>query len=105
LPLKSSTEYYIRAGISFFAEETTRTFRFDIKEREELIYFDGDPDFPDEGLCVEYNQPLAVWHDLIRTLKPDDVSDEIGSHFLPYFLYKWLPKITIQFDDADPEDI
>ncbi len=89
----------------FFSNETTRTFRFDISQNEEFIYFDGQPDFLGEGLCVEYNQPLSNWHDLIRTIKPGDVSDEIGSHFLPYFLYKWLPKITIQFDDGTPEDI
>lgn len=86
-------------------EERVRAFRFDIRQNEELIYFDAEPDFKGVGMRVEYNQPLSDWHDLIRQIKASEISEEIGSHFLPYFLYRWLPKITIQFDDAPPEDI
>ncbi|MFI5024266.1 MAG: ATP-binding protein [Alphaproteobacteria bacterium] len=87
------------------ASEKITAFRFDINQSNEFNFFDGKPGFAGEGLCVEYSQPLAAWNDLIRQLKPTDVSDEIGSHFLPYFLYRWLPKITIQFQDNDPENI
>jgi hypothetical protein len=89
----------------FFAAENIRAFRFDINQKEEFSYFNGLPTFSGEGLCVEYDQPLTMWHDLIRTLKPSNVSDEIGSHFLPYFLYRWLPKISIQFEDGPAEDL
>lgn len=89
----------------FFTEKRSRAFRFDIRQDEELIFFDAEPDFKGAGMRVEYNQPLSDWHDLIRQMKPTDILEEIGSHFLPYFLYRWLPKITIQFDDAAPEDI
>lgn len=68
--------------------EVTRTFRFNIDDRREFTFFDGEPDFGGPGLCVEYNQPLPEWHDLIRTLNPKDVRSEIGAHFLPYFLYR-----------------
>jgi hypothetical protein len=89
----------------FFDDENVRMFRFDINQDQEFAYFDEQPSFNGEGLCVEYDQPLTMWHDLIRELKPADVSDEIGSHFLPYFLYRWLPKITIQFDHEPAEDV
>ncbi|KAB7739145.1 hypothetical protein F2P47_14140 [Parvibaculum sedimenti] len=89
----------------FFASTNVRTFRFDIDQEREFIFFDGEPDFDGPGLRVEYDQPLLNWYDLIRTLKPDEVLDEIGRHFLPYFLYKWLPAISIQFDGLSPEDI
>ena len=83
----------------------SRAFRFDINQAEEFILFDGEPDFANIGLRVEYNEPLGEWHELIRSLNRSEVLDEIGSHFLPYFLYRWLPKISIQFDNDAPEDI
>jgi Histidine kinase-, DNA gyrase B-, and HSP90-like ATPase len=90
---------------AFFSEQKTRTFRFDISQDQEFIFHDGDPDFLGAGLCVEYNQPLTNWHDLIRELNSSEIMDEIGNHFLPYFLYRWLPKITIQFDGNPSENI
>ncbi|MDD4616743.1 MAG: ATP-binding protein [Alphaproteobacteria bacterium] len=89
----------------FFAKDLTRTFRFDIREKQEFIYFDGEPDFKGEGLCVEYNQPLLPWYELIKSMSAAAIMDEIGNHFLPYFLYRWLPKITIQFNDNPIKDI
>jgi len=89
----------------FFADPKVRAFRFDIHQDQEFSLRDEKPGFPGPGLSVEYSQPLASWHDLIRDLKPSDVLEEIGSHFLPYFLYRWLPKITIQFDDGAAENI
>jgi len=85
--------------------EQSRTFQFDITKKNELIYHDGDPDFKHHGLRVEYDVPLENWNDEIAGLTKEDVSDAIGSHFLPFFLYKWLPKITINYDDHEPEDI
>lgn len=82
-----------------------RTFRFDINQKNELIYHDGEPDFAHLGLRVEYDEPRPEWHDLIRDLDENDIADHIGSHFLPHFLYKWLPEITIQFDDGVPSSI
>jgi hypothetical protein len=38
-------------------------------------------------------------------LKADDIANELGAHFLPYFLYRWLPQIAIQFDDEEPIDV
>ncbi|QKC89114.1 hypothetical protein EB230_12195 [Mesorhizobium sp. NZP2234] len=89
----------------FFSLEKSRSFKFDIANDNEITFTDNEPDFDGPGLQVEYRQPLTNWHDLIRDLRPDHVADEIGSHFLPYFLYKWLPTITIQFDDLPPQDI
>ena len=83
----------------------TRTFRFDISQKDELIYHDGDPDFSHLGLRVDYDEPNAEWHDLINTLDQSDIADHIGSHFLPHFLYRWLPEISIQFDNAEPKSI
>lgn len=88
-----------------FSKELARAFRFDIRQKEELTFFDGEPELEGTGLCVEYNQPLTTWHDLIKNLSAAEVMDEIGAHFLPYFLYRWLPKITIQFDEEPVEDI
>ncbi|MCB2062411.1 MAG: sensor histidine kinase [Novosphingobium sp.] len=85
--------------------EKIRTFRFDITKDNELIFHDGEPDFTHLGLRVEYDSPLEEWNDQISSLTKEDISDAIGSHFLPFFLYKWLPKITIQYDDDEPEDI
>ncbi len=94
-----SSRYAI--GIS----EEKRTFRFDITKDNELIFHDAEPDFTHLGLRVEYDSPLKLWEDQIVGLTREDLSDAIGSHFLPYFLYKWLPNITIKFDDDEPESI
>jgi len=77
-------------------DEQTRTFRFDINQKDELIYHDGEPDFKGAGLRVEYDSPHETWKELISELNKDYVSDAIGSHFLPYFLSTWLPAIFAQ---------
>ena len=82
-----------------------RTFRFDVYRKDELIYHDGDPDFAHLGLRVDYDEPRQEWHELITSLNEVDIADHIGSHFLPHFLYRWLPEITIRFDDAKPRSI
>ncbi|WP_285018947.1 ATP-binding protein [Novosphingobium sp. fls2-241-R2A-195] len=82
-----------------------RTFRFDIHQKNELIYHDGEPDFAHLGLRVDYDEPRPEWHELIATLDQSDIADHIGSHFLPHFLYRWLPEITIRFDGAAPSSI
>ena len=82
-----------------------RTFRFDINQKNELIFHDGEPDFSHLGLRVDYDEPRPEWHELIATLDEVDIADHIGSHFLPHFLYRWLPEITIRFDDAEPKSI
>ena len=90
---------------SFLAQRSTRSFQFDVSRDKEFVYLKEEPKFEHEGLQVEFSVPLVPWHDLIRELKIADVTDAIGSHFLPYFLYLWLPNITIQFDFAEPENI
>lgn len=82
-----------------------RAFRFDITKENELILNDGDPDFDHLGLRVDYDEPLAEWNELILSLDKKDIADHIGSHFLPHFLYRWLPQITVRFDDEEPENI
>lgn len=82
-----------------------RTFRFDIHQKDELIYHDGEPDFPHLGLRVDYDEPLPEWHELIATIDRIDIADHIGSHFLPHFLYRWLPEITLRFDEGEPNNI
>ena len=82
-----------------------RTFRFDINQKNELIFHDGEPDFTHLGLRVDYDEPRSEWHELIGTLDQGDIADHIGSHFLPHFLYRWLPEITVRFDDAEPTSI
>lgn len=94
-----------QSRFEFFDQESVRSFRFDIGQQSELILLRNKPAFGGSGLSVIYDQPLTNWHDLIKILSADDILNEIGSHFLPYFLYRWLPQITIQFDDAKPLDI
>jgi hypothetical protein len=89
----------------FLTLKNIRAFRFDIQREDELVFFDAEPDFKHVGTRVEYNSPLTNWHDLIRELDQSAVADSIASHFLPYFLYKWLPEITIQFDSNPAESI
>lgn len=89
----------------FFADSRWRAFRFDINQEPEFIFQDTKPDFTESGLCVEFSQPLIDWRDLIRSIEQNEIIEIIGSHFLPYFLYRGLPKITIQFDGSAAEDI
>jgi hypothetical protein len=89
----------------FFGQPDVRSFRFDVTQKEEFILLDDPPAFDGGGLTVTYDQPLTNWHDLIKTLNVDDIANEIGAHFLPYFLYRWLPQIVIQFDNDAPIDI
>lgn len=90
---------------AFFDQVIPRSFEFNVSREKEFSFLTTEPSFQETGVTVEYDQPLFPWHDLVRGLKVEEVADEIGSHFLPYFLYKWLPSITIQFDDAPAKDI
>ena len=54
---------------------------------------------------VEYNLPLQAWAPFIKKIEKASVADIIASHFLPYFLYKQLPEITIRFGKEDAESI
>lgn len=87
------------------AKEAVRTFRFDIDRDEEIIFQDGEPDFADFGVCLELDEVKEEWHELIRALTTDDIKGEIGSHFLPYFLSRGLPQVSLQFGDDEPENI
>lgn len=94
-----------QSRFSFFDKSDVRSFRFDLAQKDELILLSEGPDFDGAGLTVTYDQPLTNWHELISTLNADDIANEIGAHFLPYFLYRWLPQIVIQFDNDKPIDI
>jgi hypothetical protein len=96
---------YLSRHSPLLDSEAIRSFRFDIRQAKEFTFLDKTPEFAGSGLAVEYSQPLTDWHDLVRSLAPTEVMDEIGDHFLPYFLSRWLPKTTIQFDDQPEEDI
>lgn len=85
--------------------EAIRCFRFDITKPEEIIVHIADPDFQHQGLAIELDEPQPLWANIIEGLNKQIVLDEIGAHFLPYFLNRGLPSITVQFDDEDPEDI
>lgn len=89
----------------FFSDEKTRSFQFNIAADKEFTYINENPEFYHTGVQVDFDQPLLQWHELIRGLKVDDVADAIASHFLPHFLYKWLPRIYIQFNDANQTNI
>ncbi len=89
----------------FFDNAKHRHFDFDIQRDNEIIFLDAPPEVHDTGVAVKFRSPLTDWHDLVRELNSEEVADEIGSHFLPYFLYRWLPDITIAFDDSEPENI
>lgn len=95
--------YSSRYGEPLFADK--RTFRFDIHAKNELIYHDGEPDFEHLGLRVDYDEPRQEWGELIASLNESDIADHIASHFLPHFLYRGIPEITIQFDNAEPSNI
>jgi hypothetical protein len=106
IAFKVFSKIVYRSRYQFMGEPGARAFRFNIHEQKELNFDEGGAvDFQGPGLQVEYSQPLTDWSDLIRDLKSKDVLEEIGGHFLPYFLYRWLPTITVQFDDEAPHDI
>jgi hypothetical protein len=94
-----------QSRFTFFGKSQVRSFRFDIAKKEEFILLGEEPNFEGAGLTVTYDQPLTNWHALIASLNSDNIANEIGAHFLPYFLYRWLPQILIRFDDEDPIDI
>lgn len=106
IAFKVFTNIVYRSRYETVAEAGTRCFRFDIHSAKELN-FDGvaEPSFKGPGMQVEMSSPHAAWSDLIRELTSQDVREEIASHFLPYFLNRWLPKITVQFDDGEELDI
>lgn len=91
----------------FLSEQQSevRSFRFDVTKKDEFIMLTEEPNFDGSGLEVTYDLPLAKWHPLIAALATDDIANEIGAHFLPYFLYRWLPQILIKFDSGKPIDI
>jgi hypothetical protein len=89
----------------FFAAEHIRSFQFDLHRDKEFIFLEDTPAFSETGVCVVYDQLMTSWHDLIRELQSKDVADSIASHFLPHFLYRWLPDIAIQFDELPPQNI
>lgn len=89
----------------FFSNKLIRSFQFDLLRDKEFILLEDTPEFNETGVCVVYDQLLTPWHDLVRELQSKDVADLIASHFLPYFLYRWLPEIMIQFDEQEPESI
>ncbi|MET1413350.1 hypothetical protein ABVF61_13830 [Roseibium sp. HPY-6] len=89
----------------FFQNQNHRHFRFDIYQENEISFINTEPEIPDTGVQVIYQSPMTDWNELIRNLKTSDIAEEIGSHFLPQFLYGWLPEITVSFDDGKPENI
>lgn len=89
----------------FFTDRLSRSFQFDLLQDKEFIFLDDALEIDGTGVCVAYDQLLTPWHDLVRELQSKDVADSVASHFLPYFLYRWLPDITIQFDDLPPQNI
>lgn len=86
-------------------KESVRTFRFDLERDEEIIFHDGEPDFSGSGVCVEFDEVKEEWKELVNSLTADDIKGEIGSHFLPYFLSRGLPHVSLQFGDAEAENI
>lgn len=105
IAFKVFSRVHYSSRYEFMGAEKSRTFRFDIREADEIVFHDGDPDFTGAGLRVELNNPLTDWHDLVRVLDRDEIADLIGSHFLPLFLYKWLPEITIKIDQDEAHSI
>jgi len=89
----------------FFTDRLSRSFQFDLLQDKEFIFLDDALEIDGTGVCVAYDQLLTPWHDLVRELQSKDVADSVASHFLPFFLYRWLPDITIQFDDLPPQNI
>ncbi|AUH35759.1 hypothetical protein CUV01_19445 (plasmid) [Paracoccus tegillarcae] len=53
-------------------------------------------------MCVELDEPLKDWFELIGSLSKQDVKDQIGSHFLHISVSR-LPEIFLQFDDDEPK--
>ncbi len=76
----------------------SRTFRFNIYDRREIIFFDGEPDFSGTGVKVEFNEPKEEWHEIILHLDASTISDELAEHFLPEFLKGQLPEIHLEVD-------
>lgn len=89
----------------FFDQQQGRHFQFDIRQDNEITFIDDFSERSETGVEVNYSSPLTDWHEIIRNLNTSDIAEEIGSHFLPYFLYRWLPEITLSFDDEQPQNI
>lgn len=86
-------------------EQKDRSFRFDVYRDKELLHLESIPEFPHTGLRVTFDTPLPPWHDLIRELNVSGISEAIASHFLPHFLYGWLPLITIEINNGEETNI
>jgi hypothetical protein len=82
----------------------TRTFRFNIYDKREIIFFEGEPDFSGTGVKVEFDEPKPDWHDTIKELGLDVIADELAEHFLPEFLRGKLPQITLLYG-AESSDL
>ncbi len=76
----------------------SRTFRFNIYDKREVIYFDATPDFAELGVCVDFDELKPEWHALAHGLSGVAIADEIAHHFFPEFLRGELPKISLDFD-------
>lgn len=89
----------------FFEKEIDRNFKFDIYAEEEIVFLNKPHRLNDCGVSVKFRSALLDWHETINETNEETLADEIGSHFLPQFLYGWLPEIQIQFDNNKPENI
>lgn len=82
-----------------------RTFYFDLNEENEFIYTNDHDELDETGVSVTLEEPLPRWEEHVNALTHEAIANEIASHFLPHFLYGWLPKILISFGDTDPIDL
>lgn len=82
----------------------TRTFRFNIYDEREIIFFEGEPDFQGTGVKVEFDEPKPEWRQVIEELDLDVVADDLAEHFLPEFLKGQLPQMRLVFG-GEPCDL
>lgn len=82
-----------------------RHFVFDIGKEDEFIFREYETPLIDVGLKVTFSEPIPEWGPVIQNISVDHVADDIASHFLPYFLYKTLPEIHLQFDEGASQSI
>ncbi len=87
------------------AAEGIRAFRFDISRKEEIAFSDRKPDFEDLGVQVDLGEIKEEWASVLEELSAESIKTEIGAHFLPYFISRPLPEISIQFNAAKPENV
>lgn len=82
-----------------------RCFEFDVFQEKEIKEAPHGDDNLKCGVTVRYKEVREGWENIVEFLTAERVSQTVATHFMPYFLYGWLPRITIEFNEEPARDI